>query len=176
MPGKKKGLFLFYCLLAVAGVWLVAKIILGPFHDKLTTLSQAVLLEEGRMKKGLSLLEKKDVINKEYDKYASYFSLVGSSDESAMAGFSKELEEIGREAGITLVEIKPQKEAESDKFSKQYQISVKAEANMMQLVKFLYELHNSPLLFGVEKMTLVPKSEDSPSLNVVMTVVGVSFL
>ncbi len=176
MPVKKREYILLYAVLGLGGIWLVAKFIFGPFHTKLTTLKQTVTLQEAKLKKGISLVENKVVINKEYEKYASYFSLLGSSDETAVASFLKEVEKISRESGLMILDMKPQKEIEKDKFSKQYQINIKAEANMKQLINFLYALHNSHLLFGVEKMTLVPKSEESSNSNIAMTVVGVSFL
>jgi hypothetical protein len=47
---------------------------------------------------------------------------------------------------------------------------------MKVLVTFFYALHNSPLLFSIEKFTLVPKGEDLPDLSVSLTIAGVAFL
>lgn len=173
---KKRELLLAYGIAALLSVWLVSKVIFGPFHAKLVTLSLEAASGEERLKKGVSLLEKKEVINKEYTKYATYFSLQSVSDEEAVAAFLREVEKISRESGMTIIDMKPQKGAETDKFSKQYEINIKAEANMPQLVKFLYSLHNSQLLFSIEKLVLSPKSEGTADLNITLTVVGVSFL
>jgi hypothetical protein len=176
MEFKKREIILAYIIGGFFLTWLVVKVILVPFQQKLFGLSKDVVLQEARLKKGVSLIEKKDDIEKEYGKYASYFSMQDFSDEEAVANFLKEVEKISRDAGLAILDMKPQKESKGDKFSKQYQINIKAEANMQKLVTFLYALHNSSVLFSVEKLVLVPKAEDSPDLNITMTVVGVSFV
>ncbi len=173
---KKQHLILIYCLAGVLGAWLVFKVIFGPFHEKLSGLSREAKLIEERLRKGTGLLSKKETINKEYEKYASYFSLQNVSDEEATAVFLKEVERIGRESGVTILDMKPQKETEKDRFSKQYLINIKAEASMRELVGFLYALHDSKLLFSIERLVLSPKAENASSINITMALVGVAFL
>lgn len=176
MKLKKNEALLLYAVTGLVGLLLIPKVIFGPFHKKLADLTRDVILEEARLKKGTSLVAKKDVIIREYEKYATYFSLQGFSDEEAVANFLKEIEQISRSSGVMILDMKPQKEIKSDKFSKQYLISVKAEGDMQKLVKFLFELQSSQVLFSVEKMAMAPKSEESPELSITLTVVGVSFL
>ncbi len=176
MELKKREFILVYCIVGLLGIWLVSRSIFGPFHAKLSGLNAEVVLQEARLKKGISLIERKDDINKEYGKYASYFSLQGLSDEEAVAAFLKEVEKISRESGLVILDMKPQKETKNDKFAKQYQINIKTETSMEKLVRFLYALHNSSVLFSVERVTLVPKSDESPDLSVSLSIVGVAFL
>jgi Tfp pilus assembly protein PilO len=176
MKLKKNETLLVYAVAGLVGLLFVPRVIFGPFHEKLAGLTRDVVLEEARLKKGTNLEAKKNEIVKEYEKYATYFSLQGFSDEEVVANLLKEIEQISRSSGLTILDMKPQKEVKSDKFSKQYLISVKAEANMQKLVKFLFELQSSQLLFSVEKMSVAPKSEESPDLSIALTLVGVSFL
>lgn len=175
MDLKQKNIYILYVVGIVLGCLFVVKVVFSPFHARLSGLSQEVMVEEARFKKGVSLIENKKAIEEEYKKYASYFSIQGLSDEESVANFLKEVEKVSRETGMVVLDMKPVKEAQSDKFSKQYQIKIKAEANMEQLVKFLYRLSESSLLFSVEKLTLIPKAENSPVLGISMTIVGVSF-
>lgn len=172
---NQKHLYLIYLAGFLLGVFFVVKIVFAPFHAKLSGLSKEIVLEEARYKKGVSLIENQKVIEDEYKKYATYFSLQGFSDEEAVANFLKDVEKICRESGLTILDMKPQKEAKLDKFSKQYQIKIKVEANMDQMISFLYKLNESPLLFCVENLVLIPKSEASSEVSVSMTVVGTSF-
>jgi hypothetical protein len=172
---KKREAALFYIIAGLIGIWIVGKVVFAPFHNKLSGLGREVVLQEARLKKGIGLISEKDAISKEYERYASYFSLQGSSDEEAIGGFSEEVVRLSRESGLVIQDMKPQKETKSDKFSKLYQINIRAEANMQQLVNFLYALHNSSLLFSIEKISLSPRSEESPTLNISFTIVGVSF-
>lgn len=173
---KKNELLLLYSIGGLLALLIIPRVIFGPFADKLSGLTRDVTLGEARLKKSVSLAAGKESIIKEYEKYATYFSLQGLSDEEAVANFLKEIERISRVSGLAILDMKPQKETQADKFSKQYQISVKAEGTMTQLVGFLHELAGSPVLFSVEKMTVVPKQEDSPELSISLTIVGVSFL
>lgn len=172
---KQKNIHIFYIIGVVLGGLFVVKIVFSPFHAKLSSLSRDVILQESRFKKGVSLIENKNAIEEEYKKYASYFSLQGYSDEESVANFLKEVEKVSRETGLTVLDMKSQKDVKTDKFSKQYQIKIKAEATMEGLVNFLYKLSESSLLFSVERLTLIPKAEDSAVIGVSMTIVGVSF-
>ncbi|HAJ56320.1 MAG TPA: hypothetical protein DCL35_00960 [Candidatus Omnitrophica bacterium] len=173
---KKNELILAYVIGGLFVVLVMPRAIFGPFATKLSGLTRDVALQEARLKKNIGLSARKDDINKEYEKYATYFSLQGFSEEEAVSNFLKEIERASRSTGMSIVDMKPQREVKADKFSKQYQIGVKAESTMSQLVRFLYELQGSKLLFSVEKMVLVPKSEDSAELAITLTIVGVSFL
>jgi hypothetical protein len=175
MAIKKTEMMLAYAIGGLLLVILVVRVIFTPFHQKLGALDRDATLAEARLKKGLGLIEKKDEIEQEYGKYASYFSLQGNSGEEAVAAFLREIEKLGRASGMTIVDIKPQKESAGDKFSQQYQISIKAEATMEGVVKFLHALQESSLLFGVDKMVLVPRGEEASTLSVNLTVVGVAF-
>src|SRR3990172_4255119 len=77
---------------------------------------------------------------------------------------------MGRESSLSIRDMKPQKQVPGNKFSKQSQISIRAEASLQQLVDFLYALYNSPLLFSVEKLVLTPKGEGATTLSVTMVV------
>lgn len=172
---KKKEVVLAYGLLGVLGVFAVSRLVFVPFHKKLAGFDRDVVLKEARLRRGLTLVEKRDEIAREYAKYDAFFSLHNASSEEAVGAFLKEIEKVSRATGLVILDVKPQKEAEEDKSSRQYQISLKAEAGMAQLVKFLHALHNSSLLFSVEKLTLIPKGDNAFLLSVTMTLVGVVF-
>lgn len=173
---KKQQYVLIYAAAGLMAALVVFKALIAPFHERVTTVGKQVILQESKLKRGLMLIENRDTINSEYGKYASYFSIQEYSNEEAVAGFLKQLEKISRDSGFLILDIKPQKEAETDATTKQFQINIKAEANIKTLVTFLYGLYTSPLLFSVEKMVLVPKSEGSSELSVNLTLMGVSFV
>lgn len=172
---KKKELLLIGAAAGLAVAFFIARAVFGPFHARLLALGREVALAEAKLGKGIGLIAYKEAITKEYERYASYFSLRNLSDEESVANFLKEIEKVSRASGLVVLDMKPQKETKADKFSKQYIINLKAEGNMEELIAFLYALHTSPLLFGVEKMTLAPKAEESPDLGIVLAIAGVSF-
>jgi hypothetical protein len=173
---KKQQYVLVYGAAGLVALLVIFKAIIGPLHERLATVRKQVVLQESKLKRGLMLIENREMINSEYNKYASYFSIQDYSNEEAVAGFLKQLEKISRDSGFLILDIKPQKEAETDATTKQFQINIKAEANIKTLMSFLYGLYTSPLLFSVEKIVLVPKSDGSSDLSVNLTLMGVSFV
>jgi hypothetical protein len=173
---KKQQYVLVYAVAGLVALLVIFKAIIGPLHERLATVRKQVVLQESKLKRGLMLIENREIINSEYNKYASYFSIQDYSNEEAVAGFLKQLEKISRDSGFLILDIKPQKEAETDATTKQFQINIKAEANIKTLMSFLYGLYTSPLLFSVEKIVLVPKSDGSSDLSVNLTLMGVSFV
>lgn len=173
---KKKELVLIGAAAGLAAAFFIARAVFGPFHARLSALGREVALGEAKLGHGIGLIAYQEAITREYAHYASYFSLRNLSDEESVANFLKEIEKTSRASGLVVLDMKPQKEMKEDKFSKQYTINLRAEGNMEELIAFLYALHTSPLLFGVEKMTLAPKAEDSPDLSIVMAIAGMSFL
>lgn len=154
----------------------VVKVLIGPFHEKFVILKKQQAVQEAKLKKGLALIENKEIINREYAKFATYFSQQGLSDEEAVAGFLKQLEEISRNSGFLILDIKPQQTGQQDGVAKQFQINIKAESSMERLVSFLHNLYNSTLLFSVEKMVLVPKKDEGSNLSISLTVEGLQFV
>lgn len=176
MELKKREFILGYVIVGLVAIGAVSKFLFGPFASKLAVIDRSVVVQEAKLKKGITLIERKEEINKEYEKYASFFSLTGTSEEEAVVAVLKEVEKISRDSGLTIVDMKPQKETKADKFSRQYNLSIKAEGDMEQLVDFLYSLSSSSLLLSVEKMVLSPKTEGSSDLNITLTVGGIVFL
>ena len=91
MELKKREFILGYAIVGLLAIGGVSKFLFGPFAAKLASISRQVVVEEARLKKGYSLIEKKDEINQEYEKYASFYSLAGASDEEAVVAFLKEV-------------------------------------------------------------------------------------
>jgi len=176
MALKRREMGLVYAIAGLLVVWGLVRVIFVPFQERLETLDRTLTLQEARYKKGVALRENGATITSEYAKYETYFSLTGISDEEAVAAFLKEIEKLSRATRLTILDMKPQKTVEEDKFSKQFQIVVKSESGTSELVRFLYALYASPLLFSVEKMTLVPKTDDTSVLSATLTVVGVVFV
>ena len=173
---KKREWIFIYATVSLLLSWLVLKVVFVPFQEKLHNLGRSITVREAKLSKGAGLIEHKEAINKEYDRYDTYYLLQGLTNEETVARFLKEIEEISRKSKLVISDIKPQKDIVKDKFSEQYLIDVKAEGTLEQFITFLYKLFDSTLLFGVERMILVPKTEDSSQLRVTMKIEGVSFL
>ncbi|MFH0877358.1 MAG: GspMb/PilO family protein [Candidatus Omnitrophota bacterium] len=172
---NKKYAAFTYIPLGTLAVVAVVRFVFGPFQAKLEKLNSEITVQEARLKKGISLIEHADEITQEYGRYASYFAFEGLSDEEIKASIFNELQKIAQKTGLSILDLKPQADIKSDKIAKQYMLSVKAEADMTQLVSFLHDLYNSDLLLSVEKMVLAPKSEGASILSITLTISGFAF-
>jgi hypothetical protein len=173
---KKREWVLVYFVGGLVSVSVIGQFIVAPLADKLEDLDRSVKVQASRLKKGMSFLANQQNILDQYGKYAMFFSLQGASDEEVAASIMSEIDRISREAGVVIVDMKPQKETKTDQLTKQYLINIKAEGQMDQVIRFLHGLHNATLLLSAERMIIAPKGEDSPVLSFSMIVVGEKFL
>ncbi len=148
--------------LILAGVFfafaLVDRAIVGPINSKLKRINQEIKVSQAQLAFDLSNVSQKEDIAREYEKYAQYQKDVGSDEEKITIMLSA-LEDLGRESGLTLLDIKPQKSNEINLY-KEYAISIEAEGSVESLVQFLYKLNTSEHLMRVEKLRLNVRDRD----------------
>ncbi|HNW40109.1 MAG TPA: GspMb/PilO family protein, partial [Candidatus Omnitrophota bacterium] len=72
----------------------------------------------------------------------------------------KEIESLASKSSVYLVDMKPSGTKESGS-SKRIMINLNCEAQMEQLVDFMYNLENSNILLSIEKYQLTPKTKES---------------
>jgi Tfp pilus assembly protein PilO len=98
----------------------------------------------------------KDEIDKEYAKYEAQLRSRGS-DEQEMTYILNGLERIARNARIKIVNIKPKPPQEKE-FYRSYLVEIETESDMHSLMKFIFDVKNSPLLLRIDKLSLSSKS------------------
>jgi Tfp pilus assembly protein PilO len=149
-------------------------VVFRPLSNRLATLNQEVRAKEVELMKGLRIDEQRDRILKEYKSYEGYLRIKGS-DEEIISEFLREIERLGRESTVSLLDIKPQSTNKRGVY-KEYIIEVRLEAPMKSIIDFLYRLNNSVLLLKVEKLVLSLKEESSDILKVNMSISGAVLL
>lgn len=174
MKLAKREKILFYLSVSLIIIMALQRFIFKPLSDKLTTLNEEIRAREVSLIKGLRIDRQRDEILKEHKNYEGYLKIKGS-DEEVISRFLGEIERLGRESAVSIIDIKPQSTSKRSVY-KEYIIEVRLEAPMKDLIGFLYHLNNSSLLLKVEKFILTLKDENTDILKISMLISGMVLL
>jgi Tfp pilus assembly protein PilO len=162
------------CAVIFMSFALIDRLIVSPINSKLKKISQEIKLSQAQLSFDLSNVSQKDEIAKEYEKYAEY-QKDGGSDEEKMTTILSVLEDLGRDSGLTLLDIKPQQATTVNSY-KQYSISIEAEGKVDVLINFLYKLNKSEHLLRVEKLRLNARDKDAKVIKASIVVTKIFVL
>ena len=164
---KREKLILYGALIAVS-LTVMDRLILDPIASKIDELNKNIEDKELNIKRNLKILAHKDRILSESERYSVFLSKVQSDKEEETALLS-EVESLANESSIYLVDMKP-RESEDLGTSKKYVVTLTGEAQMEQVVEFMYKIESSKRLLTIEQYDISPKSRDSSVARVSMTI------
>lgn len=156
---KRERLILNMSILFVV-VTFLDRLVISPIFSQIEALNRETRQEETRIKKNLRILSQKDKIIAESGKFESYLGS-SQSDEEEVTAFLKEVEDLANKNSVYLVDMKPGDIKKEPDSTKKYTINLNLEAQMEQLVAFMYGVESSERLFTIEKYQLEPKSRES---------------
>ena len=164
---KRKKLMFYFAVFFLSAA-IIDRMIIFPVASKLAKLNKEIKDKEAAILMDKRVLLMKDRIINESSKYAPFFNTVTSEDEENTL-LLKEIESLANKSSVYLVDIKPgglKKVGTSEKFM----INLNCEAQMEQLVDFMYAIENSPRLLIIEKFQIGRKSGESSIARCTMTV------
>lgn len=166
---EKKILYVVIALLILVfgyhGVW-------NPMMAKFAVLDDEIFAMQMRLRKAKTFLRQKDQVLEVSKKFSNLEQMDAGSDEEEIARLLNYIEQTARKNGVSLSDVKPQP-VHSDKVTKQYKVELNAEANVLSIVDFIYALENSPQMLRLDRVTLAPKEENSPTLRTFVTITRV---
>ena len=133
--------------------------VLHPIIEKIKSFEEEITATEIEMTKNTKILQQRSRIEKEEKVYAS-FNAGARSAEEITASMLKEIETIAGAAGIFIVDLKPSGN-ESEGMVKKFAVNVSCEAEMSQLVSFMYLVEKSETLMQVGAFSVSPNSKQS---------------
>ena len=166
---KREGLIFYICLFLIL-MMIIERFVFQPLSNKLAILNQEIRAKELDLMKGIRVDGQRDQILKEYKNYEGYLKIKGS-DEEVISELLREIEKLGRESTVSILDIKPQSTNKRNMY-KEYIIEVRLEAKMRDIFGFLHRLNNSSLLLKVEKLVLSLKDENDNILKATMSISG----
>lgn len=165
---SKREKIIFYAAISFVSLTLLDRLIISPIYSKIKSLNEEIRERESSIKKNLHILAQKDRISFEIAKYTSFLNNAKSEEEEITSAL-KEIEGLANKAGVYLVDMKPVglKPAGA---SKEYLINLNCEAQMEQLIDFMYNIENSNKLLTIEKYQISPKSKESSVVRCSMSI------
>jgi hypothetical protein len=164
----KRQRIIIYCAVSFIFLFLADRLIINPVVSKIDTLNKELLAREEGIKRDLRILSMKDKITSESSKYSSFFHSAKSEEEENVI-LLKELENLAGKSSVYLIDIKPGGTKEAG-LAKKFLIILNCEAQMEQLVEFMYNIENSVQLFIIDKYQVTQKSSESSVIHCTMTV------
>jgi len=111
-----------------------------PLLNKNDLLSKEINVSRAKLQKYLWLLSQKDYIENKYSKFSSLGNNKSSKDNS-LVGVLSELEDMAKNSGIKIIDIRPGANMENN--SKTISADLRAEGKMEGYLKFMYNIENS---------------------------------
>ncbi len=136
---------------------LLDRAVLHPIIEKIKLFEEDIKKTEYEMSKNMKILEQKQRIEKEEKKYSS-FSKQARTEEEEMAVLLREIENVAKAFGVYLVDLKPAG-VTGEGFVKKFMVNLVCEADMEQLISFIYSIENAETIMRIGSFTITPKSK-----------------
>ena len=157
---SKKDKVIFYIAVFTVALLILDRVVISPVFSKIKSLNQEIQDKQVNIKKNLRIIAQKDKILSLSSRYSSFLGDSQISNDEQVTMVLKELENLASASSVYLVDMKPGGIKESGS-SKRILINLNCEAQMEQLVNFMYNMENSNSLISIEKYQLTPKSKES---------------
>jgi Tfp pilus assembly protein PilO len=142
-------------LCAVIIVVVLSLIYIGlvePFIARWNNVNNRIDLLKGKLQKSLSLMKDKRSIDVEYESFAGKLKK-SPSDEQEMTVVLDELEKAARRSNLKITSMRP-KPARQKEYFRQFEVEIETESDMSSLMRFIYDIKNSPQLIKIDKLNL----------------------
>ena len=154
---KREKLILYLSAFFIS-LTLIDRLVIDPISSKIKSLDDEIAKKEQAIVQAGRIVSQKDKIESAKAAYGSFLAESGSGEEMAL--LLKEIEAMANKSSVYLLDLKPAGLKEVDGLKK-YLIALNCEAQMEQLVDFMYAIESSPRLLTIEKYNISQKARDS---------------
>ena len=168
---SKKERTLFLIAIIFVGFAVLYRVVVLPAIGKSRALNRQIRLKRQMIENSLRLLNQKEDIQRQSQKFANY-TKQKLSEEEETASFLKEIEGIAKNSSVSLIDLKPYS-AERKDFYIEYRIEIETESDMNQLITFIHNLQSSESLLRVVKFRISQKLDESSTLKTYLTITKV---
>ncbi|MDD5504716.1 MAG: type 4a pilus biogenesis protein PilO [Candidatus Omnitrophica bacterium] len=147
-----------YILAAVIFVILLSllyTVLIEPMMARRRDMNNRIGIVKAKLRKSLALMKDKSGIEQEYDHFTSRLKQA-VNDEQVVTVVLDELEKAAQRTGVSITSMRP-KPAKQKQYFRQFEVEVETESDMAGLMKFIFEIKNSPQLIKIDKLNLNTK-------------------
>lgn len=166
-PKEKK---ILYAALAIVGLALFDRLILGPIDKESKSVDAAIERSIAEIRKNSLILQYKDKIMKDNSDYANYYTKSGLSQEEQIAAFLSEVEDFAKASKIALTNMNPVT-SEEKKGYVLYSLSIECASSMSNVLDFIYSIDNSKKPIRVLCYSILPKDRDNYNVKCTVTII-----
>jgi len=169
LSSREKRLLTFtLAVLSSVGLYLY---VIEPLWNYWVGLDSTITDCQDKLRRSQNILRREKSIVKTFKKYEKKLKIEGS-DQTKTAQILKEIETTARNNQFNINDIKPQNIRDRE-FYKFYLIELEAEADIMSLAKFIYDLQISQQSLRVSRLQLAASSSNPHLLKVEMIITKV---
>lgn len=154
-------------MIAVGAVvlFLVAgdRLVLGPWLDHGAKLTKQIRGLENGIKGQRKILARRNIIQSEARVYGSFLQKA-RTPEIEMASFLKEIEDLARQSGVSLQEVRPLPSSAGDLF-REFSLDVNFAAKLTDWLTFVHAVESSASLFTIERAQVGIEEEGKETLK-----------
>jgi len=147
---------------------LLDRAIISPIHSKMNSLDKEIQNKVGAIKRNLRILAFKDRIMSESARYSKYLHSI-EFGEREMSSLLKEIEILANKSSVSLIDVKPQGMRQIGG-QKMYVVTIICEAQMEQVIDFMFRVESSTSLLLIGKYQILQKTRDSSIASVTLTI------
>lgn len=155
-PRERAFVILAALILMIAAV---DRLIAAPVRAEIKAKQEQINARAVRLATFKSNIEELPEVRQAYEQYSDYLRRVGS-DEKELSIILGQIEEIAREADVSLLDTKT-RATEDHQWYKMYNVEIEIESTPEELVGFLYLLNQNPRGLRVEKLQVTPRGASS---------------
>ncbi len=160
---------ILYAVGIIVSIAVLDRLVVAPIAGKVSELDKEIRSKEAGIKKDLRIISQKDKIQNENARYGPLLSGSKSDDEEVTA-ILREIERLSNKSSIYLVDMKPGGIKNVGPTTKKYLINLSCEAQMDQLIEFMFNVESSRKLLSIEKYQISPKTKQSSLAQCSMTI------
>lgn len=134
--------------MAMVVLTVVYNSVVGPLLEKSEMLDQEIERFQAQWIQEKAVVARSKTIDAKFDIYLDQFSRPGTKEETESAVLS-EIETVARKLGVQVTSLKPGR-ASKDGYDDRFSVSVTSNSEFLKVIRFLYELQQSPHFFDVE--------------------------
>lgn len=156
---SKREQSILYVAIFLISLMLIDRFIIGPVFLKINTLDNEIREKESAIRRNTHILSQKDRISSEVSGFSDFLK-PPKPEQEELTSFLKEVEGLADKSSVYLIDMKPSGVKDLGSHKK-YSIVLNCEAQMEQIINFIYSIENAPGLYLIEKYQISPKSKET---------------
>jgi hypothetical protein len=163
---KKSRKAIIYLIGIISFLFIVERFFIADLRNSLHKLRSKIRLAEAQLRKALEIQRNKERIVFDYKKSQPFLKIKKLGEKQIIALVLKEIENIARFSGASILNLTPEEEIEKTREYKKYKADFRLESTLQELITFLNKLQESKLLIKLDRISIFSKDEEKGILRV----------